>query len=86
MSTMLSDQPERTARKPHRCFYCGQRIEVGEVHGYRTGVDGGDFWAMRYHPECEAVADAERWDEDDYMFHDPSEFVRPKAAVTEGAT
>jgi hypothetical protein len=48
------------------------------VHGYRTGVDGGDFWTMRHHPECEAVAVAQKWGQDDYECHEPGcDFERP---------
>lgn len=86
MSTCLSDQPKRVARKAHQCFYCGNRIEIGEVHGYRTGVDGGDFWTMRYHPECEAFAVAQKWGQDEYMFHEPGcEFERPAKVAKESA-
>ena len=73
----LSDHPSRKARKRYQCYYCGQRIEIGEIHGYRTGIEGGDFWQMRHHPECDAWA-GEHWDHGDYECHEPGcEFERP---------
>ncbi len=78
MSTCF-DTHTRRAAKPHRCYYCAQRIAVGEVHGYRTGTTDGDFWTMRFHPECDAFAQ-KHWKRDDWEFHEPGEFVRPMDA------
>lgn len=75
-TTVLADYPKRTARKAYQCYFCGQSIAIGEVHGYRTGVNYGDFWTMRHHPECDAWA-SEHWDEGDYECHEVGEFVRP---------
>jgi hypothetical protein len=76
MSRVLSDHPKRVARKQYRCFYCGQRIAISELHGYRTGVDGGDFWTMRHHPECDDYA-SKHWDKGDYECHFPGDMERP---------
>ena len=73
---VLSDRYP-VARKQYRCWYCGQHIEQGERHGYRAGVESGDFWTMRFHLECDKVASDEKWNEEDYEFHEPGEFVRP---------
>jgi hypothetical protein len=75
---------ERVAEKPHRCWYCDQLIAKGERHGYRTGVDGGDFWSMRMHLECDAWAVA-NWDHDMWENHDPKEFQRPTSHHAETA-
>lgn len=49
----LSTRNAVTARKPHRCDLCGERIHSGTLHDTRTGVVEGDgFWTMRMHPEC----------------------------------
>ena len=78
MSAILSDHPQRRARKVHRCWYCDQLIPIGEVHGYRTGVTDGDFWQMRHHPECDAWAVA-NWDYGDWECHETGcDFERPK--------
>ncbi len=78
MSTVLSDRVCRAA-KPYRCWYCNQRIERGEAYGYRTGVTEGDFWAMRFHPECDAHA-VEHWDADDWECAEPGSYERPMTA------
>ena len=68
----------RVAHKRHQCYFCGERIEKGERHHYRTGADGGDFWSIRAHLECdEATRD---WDEDDYLSHYTGDMKRPMTA------
>ncbi len=78
MSTVFGDRTCRAA-KPYRCYYCDQRIEIGDKHGYRTGTSEGDFWTMRFHPECDAYA-TEHWDSDQWECHEPGEFERPMTA------
>lgn len=78
--SFVCDKGSVTARKQHRCWYCGQRIEIGEKHGVRVGESYGDFWTMRFHPECDQYATDHHWDEDDYECHEPGEFTRPMTA------
>lgn len=75
--TCLSSGTRRAAKR-HRCFYCGQSIEKGEVHGYRSGVDGGDFGDMRFHPECDE--EAKDWTHEDYECFSPGDARRPMTA------
>ena len=53
----MSFQTEKIvrARKPHTCGWCGEPIEVGEMHvkGSRGDGDGLDTW--RLHLECHAA-------------------------------
>lgn len=42
----------RVARKPHRCTYCGERIEPGERYRYVTGTFEGRWYASKLHIEC----------------------------------
>lgn len=82
MSLVLTDSKPKAAKK-HRCWYCGQRIEFGEIHVYRTGVNCGDFWVMRAHQECDDYA-SKHWDADDYEFHETGDFKRPMTAFDAG--
>lgn len=54
MNVMLSEARGVRSRKPRRCCLCGEGIGIGEAHDTRTGVDYGDMWTMRMHPECHA--------------------------------
>lgn len=47
----VTDKAVITARKPHRCTWCGQAIEKGEQHFMWKSVD--DSWfTNRMHREC----------------------------------
>ncbi len=78
MTTVFTDRTYLAA-KPYHCYYCAQSIARGERHGYRTGVSYGDFWRMRFHPECDAYAQ-KHWDHDQWECHEPGEFTRPMTA------
>lgn len=54
MSTLLSWKDGVRARKKHRCVLCVEPINAGELYDIRTGVDQGDCWTMKMHPECQA--------------------------------
>lgn len=57
MSYTLLLSKIRTARKTHRCIWCGKLIRAGDKyidHRY-IGDDGPT--ADRYHPECDEAAD-----------------------------
>lgn len=56
MSYTLLLSKTRTARKTHRCIWCGEAINAGEKyidHRY-IGEDGPAL--DRYHPECDEAA------------------------------
>ena len=48
----------RTARKPHRCFWCGKPINKGEKYRYTTNVDAGDMWNIKEHLRCNEIFEA----------------------------
>ena len=52
MSTVLSEKDGIKARKTHQCVFCQELINAGELYDKRNGVDGGDMWTMKMHPEC----------------------------------
>lgn len=45
------------AKKPYQCFWCGERIEAGEVHAKWAGTFEGDFHSDRFHEECNKACD-----------------------------
>lgn len=53
----VSRDTTHTARKPHRCYWCGEVIEVGTPYvRWANFVDGG-VSVVSVHPECK-----EAWD------------------------
>jgi hypothetical protein len=46
------------ARKRHRCDWCGQHIEVGEIHPVYTAFFEGTATRIRMHAECRKAMDA----------------------------
>lgn len=43
---------ERTARKAHRCIWCGEAIPVGAKYLDERSVYEGCVQRHRWHPEC----------------------------------
>lgn len=42
----------RTAKKPHSCSWCAQRIDAGQSYIRWRWYDGGDASTVKMHPEC----------------------------------
>jgi hypothetical protein len=40
------------ALKPHRCSWCYERIETGEMYTRYRCFDSGDACTVKMHPEC----------------------------------
>lgn len=51
MFDVLTDET-RTARKAHRCIWCGQDIKPGDTYRYQSGVFEGGMQSNHWHPEC----------------------------------
>lgn len=73
----LRDERPR-ARKPHRCYLCGESIPAGEVHVRRTQADGDGVGSFRMHGECEAESRSWGWWEWEGI--SPGDMPRPKKA------
>ena len=39
-------------RKPHRCVWCGEHIQIGQTAFYRAYVFDQSFMSDYLHPEC----------------------------------
>jgi hypothetical protein len=85
MSICLSQKNGVKAKKKHHCVWCWEPINIGELYDYRCGVECGDVWTMRMHPECHKKENEtpyrkrEDWYED---FNDSPVFDRPKPEAT----
>ena len=47
------------ARKPHRCIWCSEVIEIGERYEYERCVFEGDPQSNHWHLECREAMEAE---------------------------
>lgn len=47
-------QRVKAARKEHRCFWCGMRIDIGQPYS-RWFSRGDGPYTTRVHPECHAA-------------------------------
>lgn len=48
----------RTARKQHRCNWCGNPIQKGEKYRHCVNVDGGFLWHFKEHLRCNEIFEA----------------------------
>lgn len=80
MTTTLSHET-MTARKAHRCSWCGQDIPVGEVYSRSRVIYEGEPITNKFHLECEAAADEIGRATGEWEFY-PYENERPAPAVT----
>lgn len=48
----------RTARKTHKCEFCGKEIAIGERYSYESGKFDGDFFERKLCIPCRKMLDA----------------------------
>ncbi len=53
----------KACRKARRCYWCDEKIEVGQPAVRVTGVWDGDFGQCFWHPECNTVFISLTWQE-----------------------
>lgn len=85
MSQIGSTVEVKKSRRPHRCWWCGEAIEVGTAYVWWAWYEDG-FTRVKVHPECrEAWHEMSR--EEGYpvevMF---GEFDRPAVDTTQNVT
>lgn len=80
MSCTLIAETTQTAKKEHRCSWCGQQILVGESYLRSRVVFEGDPQTNKLHLECAdaAAEDYREWGEG-YV---PYENARPAKSTT----
>lgn len=47
-----------TARKTHKCYECGRRIEAGEAYERTAGKWDGEFYVFKTCEQCEDLRDS----------------------------
>lgn len=52
MSDFYNEQQRRTARKHHRCSYCGEAINKGDQYTFQKGNYDGHWFESKMHDEC----------------------------------
>jgi hypothetical protein len=52
MSDFFNQAEDRKARKDHRCTYCGEDINKGDVYVFQKGNWDGRWFESKMHPEC----------------------------------
>lgn len=68
MSYTLIAAETRKARKPHKCIWCGQKIEIGERYTHERCVFEGDAQSNDWHLECEEDMRVAMDGETDFQF------------------
>jgi hypothetical protein len=81
--TFLGDSIPKAAKR-HRCYLCATHIERGERYLARRGIGDDGPVTCKMHIECEATT--KDWTEEDWMYHDASEFEQPNAEVRDAAS
>lgn len=69
------------AKKRHRCLYCGQSIEIGELYSRETGIFEDDFQNFALHLECLAEHHENSKEDNDYTIYP---YDSPRPFVNEG--
>ena len=75
MSACTAPETIKSAKNPHICSWCNERIEAGESYKRWRWFDCGDASTVKMHPECnDALNGMEPGDVNDGWY--PGEFSR----------
>ena len=79
MSDFFNPHIDRTAKKQHRCTFCGEAINTGDQYVFQKGNWEGTWFETKMHPEC--FDDMVEYGDGEYTMYSNE---RPK--IEEGAT
>ncbi len=71
----LGDTTIKSARKPHRCFLCGELIPAKSAYVNRRGAGDGELIEQKMHVECER--ESHNWDQTDWECFSEGDMERP---------
>ena len=81
MSYDLLSMTEPTARKDHRCIWCGQKIPKGTKYTAERSVFDGKMQNHHWHPECwkdsRVNNDEPEWEFTPYSYERPTVEAEP---------
>ena len=72
MSYFYNERLIRKSRKEHKCYLCGQKIEVGSAYRRLSGTGEDGFFDLKLHQDChyavehywnESYSSGEGWDD-----------------------
>lgn len=55
---------KRKARKPHKCMWCGCKIEKGTIYAVQCCKEDGELYTWKNHTECAELANINNWFDD----------------------
>lgn len=68
MSECLGYKSGIKARKPHRCYWCGEAINPGDTYVRWAWAGDDGVTTIHCHPECEAAWATLGWDQNEVGF------------------
>jgi hypothetical protein len=84
MSYTLLSEAWRTARKQHRCVWCGEPVLAGEKYRDERSVYDGEMQHHRWHPECDEQFGVELAYEGSPLEFQPYDNERPRKETSHG--
>ena len=71
MAFTLLSKPTRRAGKGHKCIWCPEPINPGELYVDESVVSDGEFQNHKYHPECKTACNLLASEEGGEILIDP---------------
>lgn len=63
MGDFFTEAVTRTARKHHKCTYCGESLNKGDSYQFQKGIGDNGWFETKMHPECFSDFCASGWEE-----------------------